>query len=175
MEEQQKKLKRKTKIKSKQERKAILLSPYSQGKKRAKFQDVLINTDKYIYVLLNSKDKNNLDTQKGLNGLKRSIKLLEIKEDIFSTVFNGGKWLLAIEKGELKPDMLDHRKKKFVGKINANKTYLLPVKRIESFIEFACILGGCPYANEKNCFEANKFKCCETDRKRHLKGRYGYA
>ncbi|WP_341285183.1 hypothetical protein [Priestia megaterium] len=175
MEEQQKKLKRKTKLKSKQERKSILLSPYSQGRKRAKFQDVLINTNKYIYVLLNSKDKNNLDTQKALNGLKRTIKLLEIKENIFLTVFNGGKWLLAIEKGVLKPDMLDHREKKFIGKINANKTYLLPVNQIESFIEFTCILGECPYAKEKNCFELNEFKCCETNRKRHLKGRYSYA
>lgn len=175
MEEGQRKLKRKKNSGPKQEMKAVSLFPYSQGKKRAKFQDVIINTDKYVYVLLNSKDKNNLDTQKSLNGLKRSIKLLEIKEDIFSTALNEGKWLLAIEKSDLKPNMLDHRKKKFIGKINANKTYLLLVNQIETFIEFTCILGECHYAYEKNCFEANKFKCCKTDRKRHLKGRYGYA
>ncbi|QJX80371.1 hypothetical protein [Priestia megaterium] len=175
MEEQQKTLKIKKNLAPKQERKSILLSPYSRGKKKAKFQDVLINTDKYVYILLNGKDKNNLDTQKGLNGLIRPFKLLEINEDIFSTQFKGGKWLLAIEKGNLKDDMLDHRKKSFIGKINANKTYLLVVNQIETFIEFTCILGGCHYAYEKNCFKMNNFKCCETDRKRHLKGRYGYA
>jgi hypothetical protein len=145
--------------------------PYSKGTKKFIFQDIIKNTDKYYYLLLDGKMKTNLYNKGVLDGAKKPLPLFEYRMDLVPEE----KWILAIPKFSVHSDMINENEKYFVGRIGIVKTYILKSNSIGTFLEYSCSLTECQYDGKKDCFNLNEFDCSLPNRKRHAAGRYSYA